>query len=156
MDWTLAIAIWGAVTGSLASVVTLLAYRRDRAHLVVTCSNSVIFNSTWSSGPLVAIDAVNTGRRPIRVESAGFIAEGSPREELATFGDLQTFPKTLTEGEKVSVQVKLESLYEQSIGVGKGRPTIAYYRDSTGRLHKTKVPETVLARVVGAAAGNQG
>jgi hypothetical protein len=156
MDWTLLIAALGAVTGTVALVVTVLTYRRDRARLVVKCDNGVVFNATWTSGPMLIIDAVNAGRRPIRVESAGFIAEKAPEEHLTTFGDFQTFPKTLSEGEKVSVQVKLESVYEQSIGAGKGRPTVAFYKDSLGHLHKAKVPAAVLTRLTAMGAGDPG
>jgi hypothetical protein len=156
MDWTLLIAAWGAATGSIALAVAVLTYVRDRARLVVSCSNGVVFDATRSSGPLVIIEAVNAGRRPIRLESAGFIAEKSPRERLVTFGDLHTFPKTLNESEKVSVQVKLDSVYAESIGAGKGNPTIAYFLDSTGRLHKCKVPDAVRARVAATTSTDRG
>lgn len=147
------IAAWGGATGTLALAISALAYRRDRARLVVSCTNGVIFNDTWTSGPMVIMEAVNAGRRPIEVESAGFLPEKAPREQLLTFGDLHTFPKILKEGEKVSVQVKVESLFEQSIRAGKGRPTVAFYKDSLGRLHKTRVPGAVLARFVAMAEG---
>jgi hypothetical protein len=56
----------------------------------------------------------------------------------------------------VSVQVKLESVYEQSIGAGNGRPTVAFHKDSMGHLHKAKVPATVLTRLTAMGAGDPG
>jgi hypothetical protein len=147
MDWTGPLSIWGGVTGSLALLVTFLTYRRDRAHLRVSCSAGMIISETTSTGPWIFLEAVNAGRRSIRLQSAGFLAEGAPHDALVTFGDLHTFPTTLGEGENVSVHVLPTSLFEHSIGAGRGRPTVAYFRDSLGKEHKTRVPPGVLAKV---------
>lgn len=152
MDWTLLIATWGALTGSLALGVSVLTYRRDRARLQVECSIGVTFSSASTGPPMVVLRAVNVGRRPVRLESAGFIPEKTPKEKLVTFGDLHTFPLTLGEGEKVSVDIKPASVHGMSVEAGKGSPTVAYFQDSAGRLHKARVPKKVLARIEELAA----
>lgn len=69
---TFAIALWGAVTGTIALVLQLLEYRADRSDLRISAHLSNTVDRQRPSARLVfVIDAVNHGRRVVTIRKAG-------------------------------------------------------------------------------------
>ena len=91
------------------------------------------------ANPLIFIKAVNVGRRPLRIVSAGLFAAKTPRERSAAFGGLRTLPKTLNEGEEVNLPVLVNSVAAGTVLAGKRVPTIVYVTDAAGRVHRGRV-----------------
>lgn len=149
LDITTVVAVVGAVTGVLALVLQLATYRRDRARVTVRVTSGFILSERTRQGPFVWVEAVNSGRRPIKVVNAGFLASG---ERFVTFGDLRTLPKLLNEGEEVKVSATLSSLVEQTVLAGKGMPTEGYVEDALGRRFTTSVPQKIRDQIADEAA----
>lgn len=149
LDITTVVAVVGAVTGILALVLQAAGYRRDRANVRVIVTSGFVLSEHAREGPFVWVEAVNTGRRPVKVINAGFLASG---ERFVTFGDLRTLPKLLNEGEDVKVATTLPSLVEQTVLAGKGAPTVGYIEDAGGRRFTTSVPRKVRDLIAAEAA----
>ena len=68
------IAIWGAVTGSVALIIQLLQFARDRSRLKLDASFLICSDIQRPEMRLkFELNIVNIGRRPIVIESAGVI-----------------------------------------------------------------------------------
>lgn len=143
LDITTLIAVIGAVTGVLALLIEFASFWRDRPRVKVAVTSGVILSQAGKSGLMLWVEAVNVGRRPVRIVGVGLIADDAPRERLAMFGDLHTLPVTLTEGEVVKVHATFDSVAKSSLAAMRGLPTLGWVRDSTGREHKVRVPEGV-------------
>jgi hypothetical protein len=77
---TLTIAIWGAATGTVALVLQYLQHRADRPDLRITAHLSNTVDVRHPQARLVfALEAVNHGRRPVRIERVG--VELPPKDE---------------------------------------------------------------------------
>ncbi|MCK4404487.1 MAG: hypothetical protein KAW02_05290 [candidate division Zixibacteria bacterium] len=81
MNWTFALAIWGAFLSTTLAVLKVLEFRRDRGNIKITVKGSYkILPTTKAYGnrPLVVITAVNKGRRPVTLKGAALLL---PRKE---------------------------------------------------------------------------
>jgi hypothetical protein len=143
LDITTIVAVVGAVTGTLALLIEFASFRRDRARLKVSVTSGLLISQFETSTTMLWVEAVNIGRRPVRVVAAGLLADRGPQERLAMFGDLHTLPVTLAEGEEVKVNATFGSVVENSVAANRGLPRFGWVRDSTGREHKARVPESV-------------
>lgn len=72
MDVTLAIAIWGALTGSIAAIVNLRSIFLDRPRLVVRqeMRSTLVGQDRWQTQIVMTVS--NEGRQPVVVDEADF------------------------------------------------------------------------------------
>lgn len=73
MDATLGLAIWGAVTGTVATSGGIFALLRDRPRITATQEIEIPHSAEdgWDNAELVLV-VVNTGRQPVTLLDAGF------------------------------------------------------------------------------------
>jgi len=70
------VAILGAVTGTVGAFWHLRNYWWDRPHIGVTLKHAVPVGSLARYGLMIALTAVNTGKRRIQLTGAGLDIEG--------------------------------------------------------------------------------
>jgi hypothetical protein len=141
---TLVIAVWGAITGTAAVIVTVAAYFRDRGHLKVRVSIGRLTESSGWSEPLLFVETVNAGRRQIEVTGAGLTLESGP-DRLFLTGNPTYYktPAILAEGETHKTWTALTNVAREVNRLGHGLPVRAYYRDSLGREYSTPIPSNI-------------
>lgn len=82
---------------------------------------------------LVVVDIINTGRRPVTIDTVGFRVPGSKRLTQLEPGVLETLPARLEPGERTTVTSQAHSFLENQIELpSKLRP---YCNDAEGRTH---------------------
>ncbi len=142
-----ALALYGAVIGTVAAVGTLLQaiwnIHRERPRLKVQGSRAVIvsgaspaLNMPGQRETVIMVEAVNTGSRPITIQEAGLILKN--KSKLAFFGSGRELPKELATGQQFSIWTPTEQLahsFDDSV------PAYAYCRDAEGKMHKGRLHE---------------
>jgi hypothetical protein len=116
MDLTLAIAIWGAATGTVATVGGSIALLRDKP--ILEASQRVEVSKAGSRSTMrLVLHVVNNGRQPLSVFDAGFATQWDRqtrwfRQHLIpvsrhTASQGPDFPMRLTPGESVTITLDL-------------------------------------------------
>jgi hypothetical protein len=121
MDWTLALAVWGAASGTIATVATLLTVYRDRAILIVRQDSYISPGQRDGGGAKLGLRLVisNEGRQPITVHRAGFATEWiqvghrwsfkwKPSPTDVVGNDEQDFPVRLQPGEPLVMRYTVD------------------------------------------------
>jgi hypothetical protein len=143
-DWiTLLLAVWGAFWSTLLAVRTL---RDDRPHVLVTCEFAGMYLQGSAAWQGFCIKAVNSGKRPIRIEEAGVLFSDQTKLVIVPYPPLggDKLPKSIGTGDVVSVLVSDSALMNGIAEKGKGkgaRPTHSYVRDAEGRLYRGDLAE---------------
>lgn len=137
------IALYAAVVSTVVAVLKLIEIIRDRASVRVEATLGQIGFTGSDAGPLrLIIRAVNTGRRPVTLNSGGLwlsngeslVSMGAPDPTLQS---LWGIPKKLDEGDDTRIWFDVDELRERiDVGVF---PKKAWFRDVTGHTHTTRI-----------------
>ena len=143
---TFVIAVWGAITGTVAIVLQVLQYRADRSDLRISAHLSSAVDRQRPAARLVfEIDAVNHGRRPVSIREAGI--QLPPSEEplepgvLARTSHVRIFESsaarsvTLAEGDRHCFRID-----PFSVETARKLPyhATAFVEDTLGRRYTSK------------------
>lgn len=128
-----------AVTGFGGLLFALDKWAKDAPNLQVSLTNGFLTypNGTLSESMLLMIEAVNTGRRPTTVTSAGI--ELKDRRTLAFLDSYPSAPYELTEGQKVTFVADMRGLAR--LPNPANLLDRAFVDDATGQRHHAPVPE---------------
>jgi hypothetical protein len=135
---TLFIALWGAI---LSTIKVLSDYRMNTRKLEVKVRNSVLSLGNIVGPPILSITAINSGRRPITLNSVGFLLPDGGKTIMIEKGCSVEFPCTLTETNpqcmvwKVQKQFAMELEKNGFEGMVKVR---GYYQSATDEIFKSK------------------
>ena len=148
----LLIAVWGAVTGTLAIAIQLTLYLKDRSQLKLTAFMSMVSNEKMPEHHLVfKMEVVNHGRRVAYIRRAGIQLEPSvmaiggkwtkaDESELTIF-DADRTGRTVELAEGKRHLFVLEPFREKA-GDAFRDTEVAFVIDTRGRKHKTKFHTT--------------
>lgn len=119
---TLALAIWGAVTGTIVTVVEVVKYLFDRPRLVV----GFHLNRSIGKPPEIGINVTNRGRRPTTIMKAAFAPDSEAQIALEEGVVVATGRVDLTLGDEPTViAANAVSLNSGSFSPsGRGRSTL--------------------------------
>ncbi|MEI7819562.1 MAG: hypothetical protein WCK55_01495 [Verrucomicrobiota bacterium] len=150
---TLSTALWGALTGTIALLIQLKQHHADRAHLKLDAVLSITSDRTSKTRVTFTIDAVNHGRRLIRIESAGIelpptkppLPEGviEERNELFVFQSERAGRRVELEGEGGKFTFRTDPFPRELLSV-LGRRATAFVEDTRGHRYRVKfdvIPE---------------
>lgn len=129
-------AWWGAVSGTLASVVIVLNFSRDKARVKVTVKmNMRLIPNTLTDDPneaVILVTASNIGKYPVYLSKAWFTLKNSP-DSLLLAGPINFKTEKLDPGLSRDFPAK-----QSQIDVNKLKE--ASVCDAVGREWKCKVP----------------
>jgi hypothetical protein len=148
---TAVVAVIGAVTGITGLVLSVLNFQRDasRLRVIVEIGNLAGDRDSKWQGPYVFVRAVNVGRRPIQLTTAGLRLAGGERPKLyIPPAGAYPLPHTLPEGEHHQVWALVSVIAAQASASGGHLPQYGYYTDATERVHRGQVPRSVREAVV--------
>jgi len=131
-DWTILLAIYGAVLATMVFSWDVIKYMREKPTLKVEthrCQISGLLNPT-NNLPRVKIAISNTGKAPITVVASGFKLDTKSDQNTITVMD-PFLPKELTQGQNHSTYVNPGEIVENTI-------LYAWARNATGRVYRSK------------------
>jgi hypothetical protein len=137
-DVTSVLAIYGAVLSTLAILLDITRYVKDRPKVVVEADHHVLY-TTQKGVHKLGIKVTNKGTRPATVEACGFTIDSESEEKLLSVLD-RTLPKRLDEGES-------HTAYADPAEVQASLILFAWVRDATGRVYKSKKRPFQLTRL---------
>jgi hypothetical protein len=131
------IAVWGAITGTLALCIQLTNYWRDRAIVGLNPIHQFSTDIKNPAGRLVfIIEVVNHGRRSVYLEDAGIEMPPPKNPPPGTWGHKSTlniFPPNaggsihIGEGQKIRI---IQDPFLPEFGKALGEKTVCYVRDT--------------------------
>jgi hypothetical protein len=136
MNWTLVLAIWGALLSTVLAVVKILDYRKERANVKVAVKGSykvVPISRTYGNRPLVMISVVNTGRRPVTLMGAALLLPRKAGHLVCIDSMTAARPVELTEG-KPHQYLMFEDDVKNKYGLAP-RKYVACVWDGTGKYY---------------------
>jgi len=136
MDSTAALAIWGAITGTLSVGVQAATHFRDRVKLNV----NVKFTQTEETDLLI-IEVSNRGRQPTTITEAGFLIKSEVTYEVEARKIIGTAPLSIRWDQRSPVLLKPGEVHEFTRSltgwpdpmIHADAPLRAYVVDSHGR-----------------------
>jgi len=128
-DLTSVLAIYGAALSTLAILLEITRYVKDRPKVVVEADHHELY-TTQKGAHKLGIKMTNIGRRPVTVEACGFRIDTESEENSLSVLD-RTLPNRLDEGES-------RTAYADPAEVQASRILFAWARDATGRVYKSK------------------
>jgi len=129
VNFTTVLAVYGAVLSTVAIVMNVAKYIKDRAHVVVEAGEHVLMSSKVATHKL-GIKVINKGRRPITIEGCGFKLDADSGENLLSVLD-PNLPKPLGEGESLTTYADPSQVQARNV-------LFAWARDAGGRVYKSK------------------
>ncbi len=153
---TAMVAVIGAVTGTAGLILSVINFNREASRLRVRVEIGSLAgagDSEWQ-GPYIFVRAVNVGRRPIQLTTAGLRLDAGERPKLY-FPPAPAYPlpHTLPEGEHHQAWALLSEVVGKARASGGHLPQYGYYTDATERLHRGKVSREVRDAVARAMSG---
>lgn len=149
MAQMIAVAIYAAVAATLGLGWKIYDMVRDRPKAKVQVRFDHVFygNGQEHSTNIVA-QATNAGHRPLTLTGAGF---SLPNGEMFTYiSSGGEFPKRLDEEEIHEISVELGRLKEAIKETALTEPpTIAWFKDATGRYYKGNIPINIRKALLG-------
>lgn len=136
---TLIIAIYGAI---LSTIITIQKIKSNKRNIAVSCihKEQSINKDGEVYNIIVALKAVNMGKRPVNLEFCGFIT--SKKKFIPSQLNL---PKLLEDGESVIVPFNMQTIREKLDELQpEGFIKKAYFKDAEGKFYFTnKFPKTM-------------
>jgi hypothetical protein len=129
VNLTAVLAVYGAVVSTVAIIMNVATYIKDRAHVVVEAGHHALMSSKAAALKL-GIKVINKGRRPVTIEGCGFTLDTGSGENLLSVLD-PNLPKPLGEGESLTT-------YADPSEVQANKVVFAWARDTGGRVYKSK------------------
>jgi hypothetical protein len=130
VNFTTVLPVYVAVLCStVAIVVSVAKYIKDRAHVVVEAGDHVLMSSRAATHKL-GIKVINKGRRPVTIEGCGFKVDTDSGEILLSVLD-PNLPKPLGEGESLTTYADPSEVQAKNV-------LFAWARDAGGRVYKSK------------------
>lgn len=128
-----------AATGIGGLLFALDRWAKDAPDLQVSLTNGFLTypNGTLSESMVLMIEAVNTGRRPITVTSAGI--ELKDRRTVAFLDSYPPAPYELTDGQKILFVADMRGLAR--LPDPANLLDRAFVADATGQRHHAPVPD---------------
>jgi len=146
--YALWIAIYGAALSTFVAGWKIYGIVRDRARVKVEVFWGQIGYAGDQDVPSsLIVKAVNTGRRPVSLDSAGLslsngtdmISIGAPESRLQL---LWGIPKRLEEGESAQIWFNEDALKQKAKeGVF---PMKAWFKDTKGRMYRAKISKHII------------
>ncbi|HXM18958.1 MAG TPA: hypothetical protein VN934_09100 [Candidatus Tumulicola sp.] len=151
-DW---IGLIGGIAGLLGAILSFIAYRRDAARLLIKVRRDTRMTSPGadekvrstlakygmsppagldygdSDTPWILVEAVNVGRRPIKLEKVGLVTTETP--PYRNFADF--LPQVLHEAQNVQQTIDQSKLATTIVRAG-------FVVDGAGRSHYGGFPST--------------
>jgi hypothetical protein len=142
MNWLDAgVAVYGAITGTIALVLVILGYRRDAGRLTVKLSPAPDASMIDPIEKRVCIEVVNAGRRNVHFRIARLVFEDGSTEDVP-----ESKLKLLTETEPLRVCVDL-AIVRKREAERKTRLLCAVAVDSLGQHYYSDVPKNWRGRL---------
>jgi len=124
---TLILAVYGGVLSTVAIIWNIYNNLLDKPKIKITTSIGFLTGAMNPSEPLLFIEAINKGKRPVTLSSVGIRLA---KEENVTLMQVN-LPAELGEGKSHVEWIALDKLRTELC-------TFAWYRDATGRLYQDK------------------
>ncbi len=129
VNFTTVLAVYGAVVSTVAIIMNVATYIKDRAHVVVEAEHHALMSSKAATLKL-GIKVINKGRRPVTIECCGFKLDTRSGENLLSVLD-PNLPKPLGEGESLTAYADPSEVQAKNV-------LLAWARDAGGRVYKSK------------------
>jgi len=127
---TFYIAIYGAILSTIVFGWELFKYFSDKPKIKVVTNFSIPVGGLQGD-PMLGIDIINTGKRPVTIISAGFeLIRPAGEPNMATILEAG-LPRELFEGQH-------HSCFAQFDAVNLSEVKRAFARDATGTMHCSK------------------
>ena len=133
MEFTIYIAIYGAILSTIAIIWNILKDIKDKPLMIISASLGIITfhdNSDLETGYIFS--AVNKSKHPITLVNAGIRVE---ENHDILFVENTNLPRRLEEGDKVDIYRSANKFYPE---IDKHKPEYLWFRDTTGRIYKSK------------------
>jgi hypothetical protein len=128
-------AIWGAVTGTIGTVLAASNWLRDQAHLKL---------STSLQAGLLHVKVLNDGRRPITIEEVGI--EYSSGESYSARRGL---PVEVAEKQAHEATFRFRLPMTPGDIVPSGNKVFCFVKDVRGHLKRRAVPDDIVKALAG-------
>jgi len=138
---SLLLAVYGAV---LSTILAIRELRKDKRKVSVTCKIWGIViggNVTWK---LIKVTAVNSGHRPIVIESVGLNISGHKLIDLKPKSESAHLPKQIGDGEPISIlfdYAEVEKVFRKLEKPSNFACKLAFVCDAEGTEYKSGKPE---------------
>jgi hypothetical protein len=129
----LVVAIYGGILSTINSVVQVVAYRKDRADVVLKVRSNMMTTSDrrYEGMKLTLVTATNRGKRPVTIE--GFSTKLlDSRTEFLLMDIRPPIPCEITEGKSVTAYVNEASANREYV-------ECYYVWDSVGRYFRARM-----------------
>ena len=124
------LAVWGAVTGTVATVIHAIAALRDRVRVAVCARQVVVPPEDGQDDPRrISLRVANVGRRPVTIVAGGLVKAGTG-EPFYFASSMEPNGRRLEENESMTCFWR-PSAEDLPLPKFKG----AWARDATGRHH---------------------
>jgi len=146
------VTIYGAIAGTAAVIWKGIDYYRDRTYIKVKVQWAYRYCGVPGFTPEedVCLTAINKGRRPVTISSAGICL--SKHALIPYIGNQDELPKRLEEGQDLDLYIEFsklkDGLTEYSKKKGKVEIKYVFFRDKTDRLYKVKVPKEMKKKLI--------
>lgn len=132
-----AVAWYGATVATLSVIIAFLNYLRDKVRVKVKISQGFLaYTDHLGDKDQIFIEAINVGRRPVTLSGAGLTLKNGKQLVLMRHENI-SFPYELQEGKSVRFWVDKNYIFQEATKA-KIKISHAWYRDATGKIHKTK------------------
>jgi hypothetical protein len=149
-ETTTTFAIWGAVTGTIATIVSVILaireFRKDKHTILIQAEYSKedpfwtmsgITNETY-----LVLNALNTGFRPVQIKSAYMTLGNGVKIEGGRLRELD-FPKKLAESESVDIYFAISEI-KKIMTTQKAQIKFAFVMDGKGSKYKYRIPKSLI------------
>ncbi len=146
-------AIYGAIAGTAAIIWKGVDYYKDRINIRVKLlwAYRHIGVPGYTPETSICLEAVNNGRRPVTLSSAGIRL--SKNALIPWEIEYDELPRELSEGKNLRLYMRFNELKDALARYceKKGKIDIkyAFFRDQTDRLYKGKMPKDMKDKLIG-------
>jgi hypothetical protein len=115
-----------------------LAWQRDRRRIRINCSLRHLVDTTGCGSPLVCLDVVNAGHRPVVVSEPVLQTQDGCILPVAPLPGTDSFPKRLGDGETASVRLPLDGVAAALLqaGIGDEVKLVPVCTDGVGNTYR--------------------
>jgi hypothetical protein len=154
---TIFLAIWGAVTGTIATIVSVILAVREfgkdsyqiRIKDNISGNDPFWLTSDSKSESYVVSSILNIGFRPVQIQSVYLTSDRGKYWRCDGRMEKADFPKTLAEGDSIKVYFAVSIIRDELRQIRNPRlKLVLYIEDGKGKKHKHFIDEIVTGEII--------